>query len=238
MSGVFKFKTVVSDHTPPASLPKRERTRPLAVVIADEQPRWQRHTFIGICFLILLLLPFLNHRLNYQRQAHISNLSTSASNQINLQTLNRDIQTIYQKAVIRSAQMESENSRFAPQVHDADIREWENSALFGQDATVDTRQEQSVNKVYTDLTTGEKQVSDHSFDERLSAILATRQWVNEYDNTQRDLYVQQVLENARRAGYEIKLNNNLEIVDVKQTAIPQKAYEVGRTPDGVPGGSR
>lgn len=54
-----------------------------------------------------------------------------------------------------------------------------------------------------------------SLDQKIYRGLALEQYVKDYDEKYREEYVRAFLENARKAGYIIRLNKKLEIVDIQ-----------------------
>lgn len=52
--------------------------------------------------------------------------------------------------------------------------------------------------------------------DRISSLLEQRQWVEKYDRKQTEEFIKAVRENARRAGYELQISNDLKVVNVKR----------------------
>ncbi len=69
-----------------------------------------------------------------------------------------------------------------------------------------------------------------TMDQQIYRGMALDQWLQDYDEKYREEYVKAFIENARRAGYAVKVNKRLEVTDVRP--IPDDAL---RLPNSVTG---
>lgn len=71
-------------------------------------------------------------------------------------------------------------------------------------------------------------------DQRISSKLERDAWTREYEQRQKDEYVRQFLENARKQGVDVRLNKDLDVtgLQVRPTEEPI------RVPQSVPRGSK
>jgi hypothetical protein len=53
-------------------------------------------------------------------------------------------------------------------------------------------------------------------EERINTALANKKWIRDYEQHQTQEYVRQFIENARTQGYEVKLNDRLEVVEINR----------------------
>lgn len=68
--------------------------------------------------------------------------------------------------------------------------------------------------------------------EIINRRLAREQFLQDYDEKYQKLYIREFLKRARDQGYEVRLNDNLEVVDILE--VPTD--EAMRFPNSVPGG--
>lgn len=73
-----------------------------------------------------------------------------------------------------------------------------------------------ASKVYADLNPDEKGIRTVLPSERIQSKLANRQWLKEYDQETRRQYIYAFIDNMRKDGFNVKLNNNLEVVGVER----------------------
>lgn len=52
--------------------------------------------------------------------------------------------------------------------------------------------------------------------DRISSLIEQRQWIESYDRKQTEEFIRAVRDNARRAGYELQIDNDLKVVNVKR----------------------
>jgi hypothetical protein len=71
-------------------------------------------------------------------------------------------------------------------------------------------------------------------DQRISSKLERDAWVREYEKRQKDEYVRQFLENAKKQGVDVRLNKDLDVTGLR--IRPEE--EAIRVPQSVPQGSK
>lgn len=91
---------------------------------------------------------------------------------------------------------------------------------------VELSQDPALDKVYQDLygqpgTNGEK-----SPEERISARLAERKWVHQFEREEKKTFIRNFIAAARDAGYEVELNEDLIVTKVRPlTSKPKVSLE-------------
>ncbi len=75
--------------------------------------------------------------------------------------------------------------------------------------------------VYRDITSGSAPSADHWPEQRINAQLEHKRWMQDYETRYEAEFVNAFLANAREQGYEIELNDSLEVVDIKRIRRPQ-----------------
>ncbi len=81
--------------------------------------------------------------------------------------------------------------------------------------------DRSSEKVYRDISTDRSYADSHLADRRIDSQLAHRQWMEEYEALYEAEYIKAFLANARAQGYEIRLNDDLEVVDIRRIRRPE-----------------
>ena len=80
--------------------------------------------------------------------------------------------------------------------------------------------------IYEDLKGGAERRYDTPLTpkERINSALEMRRWMKDYEEHQIQEYIREYVENAREQGYEVKINDKLEVVEIRR--IPtNKAYK-------------
>lgn len=77
-----------------------------------------------------------------------------------------------------------------------------------------------ASKVYADLNPDQKGIRTVLPSERIQSKIANRGWVKEYDHEIRKEYVYAFIDNMRRDGYDVRINDNLEVVSVQKMRAP------------------
>lgn len=165
--------------------------------------------------VLLLLLVFGLSAVFFYDQGHSGKLSAATIGRINMH-----MQNIAKARELRQLQVQADNAEMAPAIDN------ESAALaslidrdrkFGVDLVQEAHQEEVLDQTKNDEG---MDLSDLP-DEKVNIRLLHRKWLNEYDKRLNKQYVNAFLENARDAGYEVLLNDNLDVVQVKR--IPQSA---------------
>jgi hypothetical protein len=110
----------------------------------------------------------------------------------------------------------------------------------GHDASlgVDLEQENKAAQVYKDISKPSIRYDiDSDPEEKIRAQMALQKWMAEYDQRYKEQYIKAFIENARRAGYRLEVNGELEVTKVEKidNRMPQSDSRSG---DGAGGGIR
>ena|GEM_PF-1451658 len=73
----------------------------------------------------------------------------------------------------------------------------------------------SMNRVYDDLYGSSEGGRFQTPEERIGARLAQKKWLYEYQLSERKVFIQNFIEAAKLAGYEVKIDENLVVTEVK-----------------------
>lgn len=80
-------------------------------------------------------------------------------------------------------------------------------------------QEDHLEQFKRDL--GETRERDQSPQGKIEGNIAKKEWLARYDQAYSEQYLQTFIENARRNGYKVKLNNKWEIISIKKIRKPK-----------------
>lgn len=123
---------------------------------------------------------------------------------------------------VRALSVDMENAEKAPRYdsHQLSKSEEVDRSKWG----VDLRQEDGVHQAMEDLKRGEEEsrgILAQTPEQVVLQEVARREWLNQYDRLYRKEFVQTFLENAKRAGYLIRLDENLEVIGVQKIQNPR-----------------
>lgn len=99
--------------------------------------------------------------------------------------------------------------------------EMPNSEDENQPQVLDTSVQDAASKVYADLNPDEKGMRTVLPAERIQSRIAHRQWTKEYDQSLRREYVHAFVDNMRNDGFQVKINEDLEVVAVEKKNFPK-----------------
>lgn len=74
-------------------------------------------------------------------------------------------------------------------------------------------------KVYADLNPEEKGIRTVLPSERIQSRIAHKDWLKDYDHEVRREYVHAFVDNAQKDGYNVKINDKLEVVAVEKKRV-------------------
>lgn len=150
---------------------------------------------------------------------------------LTIERINRHMQFTEKKSELRAMAMEAENFEMGARLKPGD---------FGTDDTrVPTpgnpfESENTASKVYRDIDPSRAYDTPALPEDRVTSMLEQEQWMNKYDKKQTDAFVNQVRANARAAGYELEINDQLQVVKVHR--LPNSvAPPTAIAPTQIPG---
>ena len=117
-----------------------------------------------------------------------------------------------QSQEFRRMQIEAQNTYSAPRIGSAIMPSGKKETTgFGVDHSPD----QNELNAYQDLHRDRKEYRAYSPDHVIQGQIADGEKANEYQQAYREEFAKQFVENARRHGYEVKLNSDYVVISVK-----------------------
>ena len=86
---------------------------------------------------------------------------------------------------------------------------------------VDLRQENADHQVVKELEKEQEVQVALELEQVILQEMAHREWLAHYDQIYQEEFIESFLENAKKAGYLVLLNENLEVVEVRRVKTPQ-----------------
>lgn len=144
--------------------------------------------------------------------------STGAISRASARRINDILQDTARTKELRALQVKIENAETAPAL---DNESAALASLVDRDRKygVDLVQEKHIENVADDTKKPDGMDLSDLPDEKVNLALLHRKWLSDYDKRLNKQYVEAFIANARDAGYNVLLNDNLEVVGVKR--IPQ-----------------
>ena len=198
--GEIKIRTL------PRTKPKRK-----AGISATQSPRWIIYAASCVSLLIAAYTLFAPDRVGSSKQGQ----DLASIRQV--RPVDTPVQRYMQDAAVKREMLrrtrELENLKAAQ----VDPRE----GLFNTDESalnygLQFDQEDTAERVYEDLNDGRQVATETLPADRISARLADRRWLNQYEREERINFVRNFLRSAYERGYEVELDQNLVVVNVKK----------------------
>ncbi|MCB0411192.1 MAG: hypothetical protein KDD22_01615 [Bdellovibrionales bacterium] len=195
--------------------------------VVENKPQgrvWKKFALGAIALSWALILGF-----NFRAQPSLQNSSKSSdSRQKVLNKINHYLQFADKKSELDQMRVEVQNHEESEPISSADQAKVEKVNLGSLSAYRPVAPETNAKSVYEDL-----HGPANSFEapltprDRIEASLARREWVSDYQRHQANEYVEQFVANAKAQGYEVKLNDQMEVVEIQ--AIPREKRFKGLT---------
>lgn len=190
-----------------------------------KQTRWI--IYVGTASLVVLLSAFTvvnpwsspapsgaKAKLEKTQQTDLSSVQDPVSAKVS-----RHMQDLSLKQEIRRQQQRLDNLKFKDPSLAEDV------AIFDdQDRSLGVQldQEDTVDKVYRDLNYRRSPNTGNLPDDRISARLANRKWMNEHQREERINFVRNFIRSAYDRGYQVEIDKNLVVVGVKKITEPRR----------------
>ncbi|MCB0415827.1 MAG: hypothetical protein KDD50_15925 [Bdellovibrionales bacterium] len=183
----------------------------------------QNSKFVSMVTFALFLasLFFLFENENFMKNEEISsnNFSSVDLNQASntskqhriLKKINYFIKQAHVEGELHKRQVENQNSNIDSYSLKGAHAPTEKQPLIGYGVNVDS---QDKFKQY-DQDIKKMQTHTKSFQDDIYASVALDQYLEDYEQKERQAFVDAFIENARRGGYDVELNDNLEVVGVR-----------------------
>lgn len=181
-------------------------------------------------FMIVLLSLFftpkkegVGHHSNQTQELDTAQAFVSDTSDKESQIINQHLQEVHRDLELARMTVEVENAEMAPELRENHLSYRVDDAYRGERLLgLKMEQEDTADRVYRDLARPDGGRKHWSPDETINDRLALRQWVNEYDQKLQQYYIEQFLQNARDAGYEVELNQELEVVRVRNVPTERR----------------
>lgn len=129
-----------------------------------------------------------------------------------LERINRHMQFTEAKAQLRSWAVEIENFELGSSLKPGDVG---TSSNYTYSPTHDFDSENYPERVYRDANPGAGRYDDPVLPtDRITTMVEQDQWLNKYKAEQDKAFVEQVKQNARAAGFELEINDQLQVVRI------------------------
>lgn len=166
--------------------------------------------------LVLLLLAagffyFLGTQETKTSQKLRSSQISAYSNETN-EVVNKHLSITSQALEIKRKKMNIENQFSAPQIGESVVSKEQKPKDYGVDHSADTNE----SNAYEDLNRYRHELRATDPDRIIRDQIAEQEDTAEYDQAYREEYARQFIENARRNGYEVKLNSDYVVISVKK----------------------
>lgn len=109
--------------------------------------------------------------------------------------------------------VEAQNSYMAPRLGDSI---WPTSQDRSKGYSVDHSPDRNENRVYQDLNRDRKEYRSTDPDHIIQSQIHDDERMREYEMSYRQEYARQFVQNARRNGYDVRLNSDLVVISVKR----------------------
>lgn len=189
----------------------------------------ERERKLWLVVLLLLLgavgLVFLApSKKSMQKNTHVAQGSAESTiNEASLTRVNRYMQLAGKAIEVQAEKTDIEN-KLSTVAIDKDMIEQSSQLPVAGDLGLLFSQEDYAQKIANDLKVSDPH-SEVDFpnlpEDRLNQKIKLRQWVREYDQDYKRRYVDAFIENARKGGFAVQLNDDLQVIGVKRIARPE-----------------
>lgn len=153
--------------------------------------------------------------------------------------INSEMQLTEGRMELNSLAREIENSEYTTPVRNIVEQMHAMPKLYNPLETEDT-----AGRVYKDLETRTSQIdAPYLPEDRINALIEKQLWLNHYDSQQKEEFIKAVITNARMAGFDIQINADLQVTNVRR--VPNSAEPLkfplknsGSGTTGNPNGAR
>ncbi|MGE0764789.1 MAG: hypothetical protein AB7N80_16065 [Bdellovibrionales bacterium] len=133
---------------------------------------------------------------------------------LTLERINHHMQFTERKNELRALAMEIENFELGKRLKPGDLG---TDDFQDHPAHNPFESENVAGRVYRDLNpAGNRYDNPILPEDRVNSMLEQEQWVNKYDKKQTEAFVKSVRDKARAAGYELEINDQLQVVGVRR----------------------
>lgn len=167
-------------------------------------PLWQR---AGVLLLpsmwVILLWPGTPSKPSFEGRSQVTS------------NINKYLQASTKKSEIDQLRVEVQNSEFSEAIQAGDEKKVALLPKISASEFALLPNDDVSKTIYKDLATDVAAANPLLPRDRIDASIANQEWAANYEQHQRHQYVEEFVENARAKGYEVKLNDKLEVVEVR-----------------------
>ena len=137
----------------------------------------------------------------------------SALSPLTVERINRHMQFTEKKGELRAMAMEAENFELGARLKPGDFGTSEKPSFAPSNHF---ESENIAGKVYRDTEGTNTYDTPVLPEDRVASMLEQDQWMKKYEKKQTDAFVNSVRENARAAGYELEINDQLQVTNIRR----------------------
>lgn len=163
------------------------------------------------------------------KQISHSSLDTEQNGGVNWDRLNEKMRLLEGQKKIKQMQQEAQNAKLSRDLEFSDIRD---RAEPASELHLDMLPEESSKQVYSDLDHTQYLPDSRRPRDVINAQKELDQILNNLDKQHRDEFVKQFVENARQGGWQVKLSDELKVIEVRP--IRKKRGYPSRVPQSSP----
>lgn len=213
MAEEFKIRTLPrGGENKSDSKPKEEVKK--ASGIKRSIPQWLPKAIIGasVSGALIAVVALLNAPIKPDAKRKLS--SSEPTNMVD-DRVSRHMQEVEAQREMAKQTLEIENRNLAPdpsKISESEVDDENKDRPLG----LQLDQENAAEKVYEDLNLNKSNNAELLPEERINARLANSKWIREMERVEQKLFVANFIKAARENGYEITLNDQLVVVNVKK----------------------
>ena len=187
-----------------------------------------------LCFVFAGLYMIFGSQTNSVGQRSQSSLSPNNQNaSVNWDRLNEKMRILEGQKKIQQMQQEAKNAELSRELEFSDIRD---RAKPAQEYHLDMLPETSSNDVYSDLDHNQYIPDSQKPRDIINAQKELDQILYNLDKQRKEEFVKQFIENARKGGWQVKVSDELKVIEVRP--IRQRQGFPRRGPQSNPKNSK
>jgi hypothetical protein len=181
--------------------------------VKDQKPS---PLFLVLALLVLLVTGILLWPVPKKAKPMTAGHISASSHQAE-EIINRHLWMTDKSRELAQEQMKAQNTYTNPRIGDSI---WPEGQKSGKQMGVDHSPDTNENNAYQDLNRYPKNLQVQTPDAVIQAQLSDEDRRREYEAAYREEYAKQFIENARRNGYEVLLNDQFVVISVRPIRNP------------------
>ena len=183
---------------------------------------WQWVALFAMSVLwLMILMPTVGHKVLTAKDIEAMPVPVDEERERTLKQINKHLQYVEKQKELNQMDAQLQNYEMEREI---DPRRTQALVAPSDDNYERLKEDQQEKSVYEDLRGGPQKSFDTPMtpEERINANIAMRKWMTDYQEHQTQQYVQEFIDNARKQGLEVKINNRLEVVDIRPIPKEQR----------------